>query len=313
MKYIVPSLILSVLSTTAFADVGVYGRAHLGIQYDKADGQSSETNIESYASRFGIKGSHKINDNLSAVVKLEWQVNMDEQSKDGKSSENISSRNQYVGVKGNFGEIVLGREDTALKKSQNKIDVMNDFAGDIKQLFNGENRLGDIVRYSSPKVGQLQFIVTYVAEENDKQGGDSGVSAAISYGDKKLKKTPFYVAYAHDSEVAGYDIDRVTAQGKIGDFTLNGMYQSSEKVSDGSDGDGFLVGASYKINDYKILAQYQDSDIGAGKLKDSGSSASIGVEHKLSKQSKMYLWYTQTELDNSADEDALALTLRYDF
>ena len=191
---------------------------------------------------------------------------------------------------------------------------MNDFIGDIKNLNTGENRLGDMVNYLSPKFGQLQFELTYIAEENDKQSDDgAGVSAAISYGDRKLKKSPFYVAYAHDEEVAGYNIDRVSAQAKLGDFVINGMYQNSEKVSSGEDGDSYVVSASYKIDNYKILLQYQDDETGFGKLKDSGSSGSIGLERKLGKQARAYVWYTQRELDNSDDEGHLAVTLRYDF
>ena len=77
--------------------------------------------------------------------------------------------------------------------------------------------------------------------------------------------------------------------------------------------DGFLVSASYKIDKYKLLAQYQDTDGNFGKLKDSGSGTSVGVERSLSKQARMYMWYTQFSLDNNADEDHLAVTLRYDF
>lgn len=298
------------LSASAYADVTVYGRAHVGVQHHKVDGSDSETKVESYSSRFGLSSDHKISDGLTAFAKFEWEVAASEQDKE---TDNLKARNQYVGLKGSFGEVVLGREDTAMKKSQGKFDQMNDFNGDIKQLFNGENRLGDVVRYSSPKLGQLQFIVTYVAEENDKQNGDDGLSAAITYGDKDLKKSAFYVSYAHDSKVAGYDIDRVTAQGKLGDFTIGGMYQQSDKVDSDSDGDGYAVNASYKINDYKLMVQYQDTDMTFGKLKDSGTASSIGVERKLSKQTKMYVWYTQHDLDNAADQDNLAVTLRYDF
>lgn len=304
------------LSTTAYAetDASVYGRAHVGLRYVDIENQKSETEVDSYASRFGIKANHKINDGLSAVVKLEWEVNPTEQEKANASDDNIKSRDQYVGLKSKrFGQVLIGRKDTALKKSQNKIDMMNDFAGDMKNLSNGENRLGDMVNYKSPKFGQLQFEVTYIAEENDKQDEQTGVSAAISYGDRKLKKMPFYVAYAHDNEVAGYNIDRVTAQGKIGDLTLNGLYQNSEKVSSGKDGDSFLVSASYKIDNYKLLIQYQDDETGFGKLKDSGTASSLGIERKLSKQAKAYIWYTQRNLDNSDDESHLAVTLRYDF
>lgn len=307
-------LVLLPLDAFAETDAQVYGRAHLGLRYVDIDNQESETEVDSYSSRFGIKAKHGISDDLSVLTKLEWEVNISEQDGANGSDDNIKSRDQYLGLKSKtFGQILIGRKDTALKKSQNKLDMMNDFVGDIKHLATGENRLGDMVNYQSPKFGQLQFELTYIAEENSKQSDGAGVSAAIGYGDKALKKTPFYVAYAHDEDVAGYNIDRVSAQGKLGDFTINGMYQNSEKVSSGDDGDTFVVSASYKIENYKILVQYQDDETGFGKLKDSGSASSVGVERKLGKQAKAYIWYTQRDLDNSDDEGHLAVTLRYDF
>lgn len=292
--------------------VDVYGRAHLGVA-NSDTGDGSETSIESYSSRMGIKGSGEISDGLKAVYKFEFAVNAADQDSDGKTEENITARNQYVGLQGSYGQVVLGRHDTALKVSQGKIDLMNDFNGDVKALFNGENRLGDVVHYSSPIVGNMQFVVTYIAEDNSKQDEETGVSAAFMYGDSKFKKAPYFVSVAHDSKVAGYDTTRFTAQGKLGDLTLGGMYQQSEKVAGSDKADGFLVSASYKIDKYKLLAQYQDTDGNFGKLKDSGSGTSVGVERSLSKQARMYMWYTQFSLDNNADEDHLAVTLRYDF
>tara|TARA_B100002049_G_C16064428_1_gene369722 strand:+ start:719 stop:1669 length:951 start_codon:yes stop_codon:yes gene_type:complete len=292
--------------------IDIYGRAHLGIA-NSDTGEGSDTSVESYSSRIGIKGSGDISDGFKAIYKFEFAVNAADQDSDGKTEENITARNQYVGLQGRYGQIVAGRHDTALKVSQGKIDLMNDFNGDVKALFNGENRLGDVLHYNSPVVGNMQFVVTYIAEDNSKQKDETGVSAALMYGDSKFKKTPFYVSVAYDSKVAGYDTTRFTAQGKLGDFTLGGMYQQSEKISDSDSEDGFLFSASYKLNKYKLLAQYQDAEGEFGKLKDSGTGTSIGIERSLSKQARMYMWYTQFSLDNNADQDHLAVTLRYDF
>ncbi|AXV64442.1 porin [Pseudoalteromonas lipolytica] len=307
------SFAMCLLSFNSVAEaVDIYGRAHLGVANSDTN-EGSKTSVESYSSRIGIKGSGEINEGLKAVYKFEFAVNAADQDSDGKTEENISARNQYVGLQGSYGQIVLGRHDTALKISQGKIDQMNDFNGDVKALFNGENRLGDVVHYSSPIVGNLQFVVTYIAEDNSKQDDETGISAAFIYGDSKLKNTPYFVSVAHDSQVAGYDITRFTAQSKIGDLVIGGMYQQSEKVSGSDTEDGFLLSASYKIDKYKLLAQYQDSEGDFGKLKDSGTGTSVGVERSLSKQARMYMWYTQFSLDNKADEDHLAVTLRYDF
>ena len=303
----------ALLCSTAYAeDIKLYGRAHLGIQSSDV-GEGRETDIESYASRLGVLSNHKVNDSLEAVFRFEWEVNVTEQDNDGAKAENLTARDQYVGLKGNFGEIMIGRMDTTMKKSENQVDVMNDFAADIKVLFNGENRLGDSIRYESPLMGEVKFLVTYVAKENSKQNDENGISAAVTYGDSKLKRTNVYLALARDEKVAGYTVTRLTGQFQLGDLMLGGMYQDSEKDADGTDGDGYMFSASYKIDDYKLLGQYQHSDMAFGKLKDTGDAASLGVERKLSKQARMYLLYSMFNMDTIEDQDHLAVTLRYDF
>ncbi|RRS07755.1 porin [Pseudoalteromonas sp. J010] len=292
--------------------VSVYGRAHVGIQNTDKDGDS-DTSIESYNSRMGLKGSTQINEGIDVFYKYEFQVEIADQDKDGKSGDNLTARSQYLGIRGKYGQLLIGRDDTAMKKSQGKVDLMNDFSGDINSFFVGENRLGDTVQYSTPAINHLKFTVSYIAEENSKQKDEDGLSLAASYGDSKLKKTSVYIAVAHDNQVAGQDLNRVTVQGKLGSFKVGGIYQQSEAIDSNDEVDSYMISASYKVSAYTILAQYQDSDGANGKLKDSGNATSFGVERSLSKQARMYLWYSKFSLDNNEDHDAMAVTLRYDF
>ena len=288
--------------------VTLYGRAHLGVQNTDKSGER-ETNIESYNSRLGVKGDASLDSGLEVFYRFEFNVEVS----DDNGSDNITARSQYVGLRGDYGEVLVGRNDTPLKKSQGKTDLMNEFSGDIKTFFVGDNRLGDTIQYTTPALNHLKFTVSYIAEENSKQQGESGLSMAASYGDSKLKQTNVYVALAHDSEVAGQDINRVTVQGKLDELKLGAMYQQSEALASNEDVDSYMVSASYQINSYTLLAQYQGADGATGKLKDSGSAASLGVEKSFTKQARMYLWYSKFSLDNKPDFDAMAVTLRYDF
>ena len=126
-KLLLVGLGLSFIPMEAIADTDaqVYGRAHVGIRYADIDNQDSSTEVDSYASRFGLKASHSISEGVSAVAKLEWEVNISEQDKTNGSDDNLKSRDQYVGLKSKqLGQILIGRKDTALKKSQNKLDLM---------------------------------------------------------------------------------------------------------------------------------------------------------------------------------------------
>ncbi len=306
--FLAAAVAAAILPATAAADVNVYGRLNLTAQYADLGGDASEgeTRIASHSSRFGVKGSHEIAEGLEAIYQAEFGLNVTE-------DDVFSHRNQFVGLKGGFGMTTIGRRDTALKLSQGKVDQFNDFEGDLSALFRGENRASQQISYATPTIANLfRAEVTYVAEADGKQGGESGFSVAGMLGDANYKKQPFYAAVAYDSEVAGYDVMRVTVGGKLAGIELGAMYNDQEKVSTGDSYDGFLVSAAYGFGNTKLKAQYQDAD-GSNKFADAGSVYSVGAEYKLSKQMRVNGYYTGTSYDTQDNDSVFAVGLRYDF
>ena len=302
MKLVKNTLALTICSIIALptfaADVDVYGRADVSVQSSDA-GEGSFTEVKSNASRIGLKGTHKLNDDLEVVYKAEFQVDLDGDSAKGDS---ITDRSQYVGLKGGFGEVLLGKNDTMLKQSQGKVDLFSDLNGDIKNLWKGENRMADTISYKSPKFSDISVGVTYIAE--DAVDAEDAISVAVFYGDKNLKKSKIYAAVAMDSEVKGYDTTRATVQGKVAGVTLGAIYHTQEKSVDGSaEMDGFLVSAKYKIDKVTLKGQYQTADYDGG---DSKSGVTVGADYSLAKSTKLYAFYTSFDMDTGADEDYLA-------
>ncbi|MFY8327709.1 porin [Pseudoalteromonas sp. ZZD1] len=305
MKFAKSSLLLAVLSgmsCSAFADVDVYGKANVTVQ-SSDEGEGSFTEVKSNASRIGFKGSEKLHEGLEAVYKFEFQVNVSDDSKD-----TFTSRNQYVGLQGGFGQLVIGRNDTALKQSQGKLDLFNDLEGDIKNLFKGDNRLSDTVTYSSNDFNGLKVLATYVAEKSSE--GENGYSLALTYGDSGLKKSKLYASIAADSEVNGYDVIRASLQGKVADIKLGAMYQKQEKVDGTGEADGYLVNAAYALNSNTFKLQYQTIDFKDG---DNNSAISVGVDHKFTKNIKLFGFYSTYDLESDVDQDYIALGMEYKF
>ena len=310
MKFAKSSLFLALfggLSFSALADVDVYGKANVTVQ-SSDDGEGSFTEIKSNNSRFGLKGSEKISEGLEAVYKFEFGVDVSDADSKGDNDDNITARNQYVGLKGSFGQVVIGRNDTAMKQSQGKIDLFNDLEADIKNGFKGENRLGDTISYASKDFSGFKVLATYVAE--DDVDADNGYSVALTYGDAKLKESKLYASVAADSEVKGYDIVRATVQGKLGDFKLGAMYQTQEKVDGSAEADGYLVNAAYKMNSNTFKVQYQVMDFDEG---DKKTAISAGVDHTLSKNTKVFGFYSTFDMDNQVDQDYLGVGIEYKF
>ena len=287
--------LLSSLSMSAFAaDVDIYGKANLSLQ-SSDEGEGSFTEVKSNASRIGLKGTHDLGDELTVIYKAEFQVDLDGDSAKGDS---ITDRNQYVGLAGSFGEVLLGKNDTMLKQSQGKVDLFSDLNGDIKNLWKGENRMADTISYKSPKFNDFRVGVTYIAE--DSVDAEDGVSVAVFYGDKKLKKSKVFASIAVDSEVKGYDITRATVQGKVGGVVLGAMVQTQEKIDGSAEMDGYMVSAKYKMDKVTFKGQYQAANFDGG---DDKSGITVGADYSLAKSTKVYTFYTSFDMDSGEDQD----------
>jgi len=299
------AVIISSMSVAAFAtEVDIYGKALLTVQ-SSDEGEGSFTEIKSNASRIGFKGTHDLGDGLEVIFKAEFQVDLDGDSAKGDS---ITDRNQYVGLRGAFGEVLLGKNDTMLKQSQGKVDLFSDLNGDIKNLWKGENRMADTISYKSPKFSGFQVGITYIAE--DSIDAEDATSIAVFYGDKKLKKSKVFASVAFDSEVKGYDTARATIQGKIAGFTLGAIVQTQEKISTGEELDGFLMSAKYSFDKVTVKGQYQTANADGG---DDKSGFTLGADYKLAKSTKIFTFFTTFDMDSGADEDYLAAGIEYKF
>lgn len=258
---------------------------------DKGDGRFSE--IKSNNSWIGVKGDYALSPDISVVYRLEWKVDITGEA----GSESLTERPQYVGIRGHFGEITLGRNFTALWMAQGKIDLYNHYEGDITKIWRGENRLSDVVSYSSPAYEGFKIKVTYQAEKS--ADGDSATSAGVFYGDENLKKSDLFAAIAHDFDVNGYDTSRASAQYKLGDHVIGGMLQQQEPSAGGESQSGALLSYSYTGGSLIYRVQYQT-------LEDD-RTLNLGFDYPLGKQTKFYAWYAQIEKQDNPDNKFLAL------
>ena len=179
----------------------VYGKLWISVEsQDTASG--TEVDMVSNASRLGIKGSMDFGEGIEAIYQAEYEIDPVDGTADESKDRTFKQRNSFVGLKGSVGAIFLGKHDTATKKSQKKIDLFNDLAGDIKNILQGENRMSDLVGYTTPKING--FSATFNAIKGTEGLGDDSIgdstSTSISYDSEN-----FYIALAFDSELKGYD------------------------------------------------------------------------------------------------------------
>ena len=283
-KVLLTAAIASALSVSShgFAegpiDGTIYGKVNVSV-VNQDTGSSDEWKLNSNASRLGVKGKTEIADGLYAVYKAEFEVCVDDGDCKGQT---FTQRNIMGGIRGSFGTIWAGKHDTPTKLAQNKIDLFNDLEGDLKNTFEGENRVSNMVAYTSPEINGFAASVAIIPGEGadlDQDGiDDSGLADGMSYSISYTKDNLF-VTVAGDQDVDNQDLMRVVAQYTMDDLQLGVMYQQNEDNLGTKDESGFFVSAAYTIDKTTLKAQYGsiEDDVDG----DKEDTLSLGADYKL--------------------------------
>ncbi|MDB4032713.1 porin, partial [Porticoccaceae bacterium] len=289
----------AIASTMGFASQGfaagpidgtIYGKINVSV-VNADDGTSDEWNLNSNASRLGVKGKTEIADGLYAVYKAEFEMCVDDGDCKGQT---FTQRNIMGGVRGSFGTVWAGKHDSPTKLAQNKIDLFNDLEGDIKNTFEGENRVSNMVAYTSPNMNGFSTTVAMMPGEGVDVDGDGqddtgltdGISYSVSYSMDNL-----YIAIAGDQDVDSQDLMRIVAQYEMDALKLGVMYQQNEDNVGTKDESGFFVSAAYQL-DKKTTLKAQYGSIENDVNGDDEDSLSLGADYKLAKGTKLYVFYT---------------------
>lgn len=320
------------LPVQAVADNGnftFYGKAD--VSYDMintgngtttANGATAVTGVNkrvvsSNVSKFGFKGSEDLGDGLSAIWQVEQQIDIDAAAKN-----TFASRNTFAGLKSETaGTVLFGIHDTPYKLATRKLDVFGDSIADNRALLGGvkstsavaafDGRPTNVLAYISPSFGGVSAAVAMVNlkedNTNDTQANDSALSLAVTYD-----AAPFYGSVGYESHTlesvavaTGGDTETAT---KVGfGYTLDALSvgvvyeKTSDDLAAGKDSKyghsaGYL-GAKYKLGNSAVKLAYGKSTLigdGAARIDNSDASQiSIGYDHGLSKNTKVYALYSK--------------------
>ncbi|WP_320819808.1 porin [Thalassolituus sp.] len=267
-----------------------YGKLNVTQEFVQPENAGNYSQLNSNASRLGLKGKIALDHGLTGIYQIEYEVNADDGT-ESRSGNTLTQRNTFAGVKGEFGEVIVGMFDTPFKATQNKIDLFNDLQGDIKNFIsNSENRKENSVQYTSPNMGGAVVTVDHINSENENT--NNGLSTSVAYTLENI-----YVAAAYDNEVEGEKIDAYRAVVQITIDALQlGVLAENQDNADSSE-DGWLASARFKLDSKIALnAQYGQSDI----REKGASTMSLGADYKLAKTAKTFVYVTQEDSDDES-------------
>jgi len=287
-------------------DGKLYGKINVAVV--NSDSGSTDTwKLNSNASRIGLKGSSQISEGLSVFYKTEFEVAVDNGNfGDDEDKSTFKQRNIYAGIKGQYGSLLAGKNDTPTKLAQKKIDLFNDLNGDFKAIFkSAENRASNIIAYTTPKYGNFSASYAVMPSEADNGGLADSKSYSVNY-----KKDGLYLAFASDSNVKA-DLLRAVSQYKFGAWQIGLMYQENES----DEKSGYFASADYKSGNVTYKAQYGVNEADNSNVED--TTLSLGADLKLAKKTKAFVFFTDNKIEinpkKAGIEESFGIGLEHKF
>lgn len=279
-----------------------YGRINITPVLNKPDGDEASGDIVSNASRIGLRGDYALKGDLKLVYQAEYQVNPGDAHFERVK---LSQRETFIGVTGNFGQLIVGRHDSPAKTLHNGIDVFNDLNGDIRTLFVSELRPNDVLHYTSPT--KSGFTVMYAAILDGQEGVVDRLSASTSMS-LTYEQGSFLYGMSVDNNVSGHDSFRLMSRYREGNLQLGLMYEGAENSR--GDNNGVVVSVSYAIDKLLLKAQTGAAD----QKRAGGAQSSIGIDYNMASDSRVFAFMTRTTADDRGiDNDQFGIGFEYKF
>jgi predicted porin len=200
-------------------------------------------------SRLGIAAEHKLSNGMTGFAKGEFKVRIQDTGDFG------DARKAYVGIKGDFGRVAIGKQDTTQYAIiGDPVDIFNraatPLAFDDASLF----RQQELVSYRKD-FGNLEFrIEGQFKGETDVEGSDF-VNGGVKYQGDSFTLAAAYIT----RDLAGTDENAMGISGSksFGDLYIAAAYQDIDRGGNGQDRTTLDLVGAYKINEtYKVKMGY---------------------------------------------------------
>ncbi|MEJ2688330.1 MAG: porin, partial [Gammaproteobacteria bacterium] len=263
---------------------------------------SSGSGLSDNSSRLGFKGSEDLGGGNAFI----WQIESSIDIVNGSGS--LAHRNTFGGFRGDWGTLLAGNHDSAMKLADIKIMPFNNTIGDSRNIMGVSSdgtdylnkRFKRIVAYVSPNMMGFTGYLIYVGNQNPSNHAPGntkagGYDVAASYSNGPIKG---WVAYENQfSDVSNRNLSafRISGSYNMNPFKVGAIY---ENVSADHSFAGYNMTATGNPMDRNAWGLYGMmnlgmNDIGVSYYKADSSSAGsnngadmwvLGAYHHFSKQ-----------------------------
>ncbi|MEO6921709.1 MAG: porin [Collimonas sp.] len=346
-KSLIALTVLGAIAGTAQAQssVTIYGIVDAGVTFSNNNVPASNADQNSRlggskfgvgsgnidTSRIGFKGVEDLGGGLKALFQLEAGFQTDTGALGSNNDDNtgLFNRKSVVGLGGNFGSVLLGRQADLLEDAGNKYTSVKDFGNFVGAMHEGDRlegaRTQNSIRYNSPNVqGFTGSLIYGFGEEAGANSNGQAFGAGGTYDNGPLG---LYLGY-YQSKVGVNPADQdplptdvmfpegatsskifsLGASYLVGPARLYGNW-SRNNVPDVYKRNIFELGMDYAVTaPLHVLAAVQhkvDSIDNAGD-QSNGSKAKVtqinlGLDYYLSKRTDLYTLASYAKGKNGGD------------
>ncbi len=272
----------------------VYGNIQIAHFYED-DGNSSNSELADGGSTIGFKHKHEISPGLEGFLKAEFHFDADDQDSNRGLGEKFDEA--FIGVKGGFGTVLVGSEDTVYEWAD-VVDIFEQTGGNGEIAPDSES---NTIHYYTPKLGGVATIG--VTKNFDNSGGSNYQIAAKA----DVGPATIVGAYAIGDEINGMDYEDTLAlavEVGIGDnVTVAGQYENYDDL------DYFAVLGVFSAGANQFAASYELADNDG----DEESYLTVQALHNMSDNMYVYVEYMMTDPDEGDETDLVAIGATYAF
>jgi predicted porin len=321
-KKILVLAIAAAVSAPAFADttVTVYGQGHVSVDhattYDATGTSVSKLNMSSNSSRLGVSAASTFDNGMTGFAKIEDGISF---VNGDAAHTGLAHRAAIIGMKGDFGSVEFGYQDSLFKGTFAKFDVMFNSIGDSRNILDKGDfdvRSQNGIYYTSPNMSGFQLGVGYstsyknalIATQNNNDGSLTDVVLTysndgyfVTVGNEQLNNVNATTG-VKEQKISG---TRLVAGYKTGPMDIRAIYQHATNSGTLYDAslDRNVYGAAFVYNiGGSVILQYMKAGASAATGgADGASQITVGYSYPLAKNSNVYVMYDSVSNDTNAN------------
>lgn len=318
-------------ATSTAQTVTLYGRLALTANQIETGSSTKLFELRDNASRFGLRGVEDLGGGMQALFGLEMGL-----SADTGAQTNPAFRNTYVGLRGGWGTLALGRLDSANPTGSplySQIISITHFAPNdagatatSTSMQNARNRTSNSIGYASPTWSgvslRTRFYLGGAGTVADAEDALRSWDLGLNYQTGKLKAA---LGFASDTRRRGLANNEFKDKWQAGLnyevlsglelYALGGVDRYKNTVTTRRDVQYAIVGAAYTNGPHKLVVNLMERDV-QGSLKGERKRQQLSYQYFLSKRTDLQLFFDNDGIDSSRSNvrvRAIGTGIRHNF